>query len=297
MRHAVLLGFAVISLCSAQSWVLYDICAPDPCHVSSVNHSGSATGFLPTPTGALIPFVYTPQAGFIRLPITGIALGVNEFGDVVGGERNQGYAFVSRPPYTQFVNLSTVFGWNTSEAVSINDYGDIVGTGFPPTYPLFPGLNVVVLEHINNRRQIVGLDQDSYGNLGYFLYTPGTGITPLIGQPVSLSNTGHVLTSDSRGAYILTPGGNIQLPAGYVWAGLNDNDEVVGGRGSSLTSSGGTFLYSQTSGVLEISNSVSNGAGWTLGAGVFLSNNRVISAYAVNPQGQQTQVLLAPATP
>jgi hypothetical protein len=42
---------------------------------------------------------------------------------------------------------------------------------------------------------------------------------------------------------------------------------------------------------------VSNGAGWTLGAGVFLSNNRVISAYAVNPQGQQTQVLLAPATP
>jgi hypothetical protein len=187
---------------------------------------------------------------------------------VIAGTDITDNAFVSAPPYTILEYLDAVCGWTNGVALGVNDGDDVIGTGNSacPGSP-FSGLSGLRLYQINNANEVIGSYVDNVQSTVYFLYRPGTGITPLPAQPVALSNSGHVLTGSPASGYsVLLPDGVISLPSGYIWRGLNDLDQVVGEFAGNAQS--GSFnaasYYSAATGVVKLADLITGASGYNL---------------------------------
>ncbi|MCU1326571.1 MAG: hypothetical protein JWN34_1941 [Bryobacterales bacterium] len=248
--------------------------------------TSSSTFLVSSPRG---PEVQRIEAGSIRR--------INNVGTVAGADLS-GHAFIANPPYDQFYNLNTIFGWSQGIATGINDGNDVIGVGDPASFgPRFANLNVTNLYQINNAGQITGSYTDADTRTHFFLYTPGLGVADLPGEPIALSNRGYVLLFSERVGYsVRKAAGLTPLPDGVTWRGLNDRDEVVGDCGDPTRSDCASY-YSLERGLIHLTASgfkltsavAINDAGRILANGSALGSS-VPVAVLLSPESERTSL-------
>jgi len=264
--------------------------------VRGLNDAGQATGsrFVST-VGDWRPYRWTPGSGFVRL--AGICCGtawgtdINNVGVVVGKAQTavdeEARAFVAVTDV--MVDLGLLPGATPqlagSEALAINDVGQIVGWANTPANP--PARHAVLWSaalviqdlgtlggatstavDINASGQVIGMSDVPGGGRRGFLWTAGGGmqdLATLLGSPASnvaaINDAGqiagsYVAPSGDTHAFLYTPGSGLRdlgTLGGTTSAatGLNAQGDVVG---SSTTAQGEThaFLWTSTDGMEDV---------------------------------------------
>jgi probable HAF family extracellular repeat protein len=285
----VLIGASVVNLLDGQE-------PGTRIDVRGLNDAGQATGsrFLIS-VNDWRPYRWTPGTGFETL--SGICCGtawgndINNAGVVVGQTQtaiNQGaHAFVTVG--NTMVDLGVLPGVSlesaVSEAVAINDAGEIVGWATANPTLLYEhavfwsaahvihdlgtlGGNTSTAVDINASGQVVGMSDVAGGGQHGFIWTSGGGmqdLTTLLGYPASgvaaINDAGqiagsYVAPSGETHAFLYTPGSGL-LDLGTLGGnassatGLNAQGDVVG---SSTTAEGAThaFFWSPADGMEDI---------------------------------------------
>ena len=261
--------------------------------VRGINDVGQATGsrFLSS-VNDWRPYRWSPGTGFQVLSgiCCGIAWGtdINNAGVVVGRTRagiNEGHrAFVADA--TTMFNLGLLPGVNpefgSSEAVAINDPGQIVGwsnTIAGPRHAVLWSAAYVIQDlgtlggsnseavDINTSGQVIGMSDVAAGGRRAFIWTAGGGMQDLsiiVGYPlvpVAINDAGQIAGSYSAPngeshAFLYTPGSGLDDLGtlggdSSVATGLNDLGQVVG---NSKTASGAwhAFLWTSEEGTEDI---------------------------------------------
>ena len=261
MFRTIALAVAFLSLCFGQASYQFVSLTGNDIHrfatASMLSQNGAAICRLNANGQAA---VVSQQLGTVMPAFAESINGINAAGDIVGAT-HEGKAFVSQPPYDAYLDLSGVFpspfGFGT--ALAINDRGDILGTPFENT-TWFPGLDISVLQTINNAGQVVAAVSVPPG-YQYFLFTPGHGDTVLPAPPRALNNSGDMLFGESGAQYIQTASAQIPLPSAYNWTGINDRDEAVGFSSSTTPFNVTTITpvyYSTATGLIDLSTRFEN---------------------------------------
>jgi hypothetical protein len=249
---------------------------------TGISDNGSVIGYLNSPTDSV---VFTRPSGIV-LRLNGLINGINASGDIVG--QLGAHPFVSKPPYNSLFDLAPVFGWTFGNGVAINDRGDIIATGGPPDYKFdqwFPALNITDAVTINNLGQVIGRQANST-----YLYTPGQGVTTLPAIPLRLNNEGHLLYSSASDSFIQTTTGQIPLPSGYSWVAMNDADEVVGFASDSTSGEPKItpVYYSASAGLINLNSRTLNSGDYQQFTPAAINNKgeiAVTSTWSVTPSG------------
>jgi hypothetical protein len=237
--------------------------------------------------------VSSPRGPDIEITNAAYVHQINDIGTIAGSDLSA-HAFVANPPYNQFYNLNSVFGWSSGTATGINDGNDVIGQGDSPSLgPLLANLRISNLLNINNAGQITGSYLDAGNRIHFFLFTPGIGLAELPNQPIALSNTGHVLVFSASGEYsVVTSNGVLPLPAGFTWRALNDRDEIVGDcNDRSLLieplTTGCAAYYSPDRGLIRL-----NVSGFNLTTAVAINNAGRILANASSPGSSAPEAVI-----
>lgn len=234
----MLLPSAICGLRQAQAQCEYEatVIQPAPCPIfgivnlwaRGVSNAGHVVGWRwNCSLNDDIAFLWTPQGGMVDIPFpagttTRRAEGVNGAGRIVGsaGFPNDGLgvlAFVYDSPNGQLRNLGTLPGGNVSEALAVNELGQVVGyamnisTGIPPstaflwqdgamaTLELPVGPHAVALD-INDRGQVVGwmgqasvMDSHAYVWQGGVATDLGKSPGAFASQATAINDAGRVL--------------------------------------------------------------------------------------------------------
>src|SRR3954467_13997729 len=128
---------ALIAQLSAVATTFYyvdDFCAPNTCRATVLNDEGQIAG---------LGFVYySDRKVFVSLGENDFPLAINSLGDVVGmtfrGTIDRS-AFLYVNGMAARYNLLAALGTGAGIASSINDARQIVGLGFDPNVPPYPG--------------------------------------------------------------------------------------------------------------------------------------------------------------
>jgi probable HAF family extracellular repeat protein len=264
--------------------------------VRGLNDAGQATGSrFVISVNDWRPYRWTPGSGFVRL--VGICCGtawgtdINNAGVVVGRAQTaideEARAFVAVTDV--MVDLGLLPGATPqlagSEALAINDAGQIVGWANTPANP--PARHAVLWSaglviqdlgtlggaastaiDINASGQVIGMSDVAGGGQRGFLWTSGDGmqdLVTLLGSPasnvVAINDAGqiagsYVAPSGDTHAFLYTPGSGLRdlgTLGGHSSAatGLNAQGDVVG---SSTTAQGDThaFLWTSTDGMEDV---------------------------------------------
>jgi hypothetical protein len=251
MLKALGLLLANISICLAQTQYEFVSLTGNEIHrfatATKFSQSGSAIGSVDSDGAAA---VFSRQLGTVRLGFAQTVTGINAAGDIVGRSYSfQGsfqVSFLSESPYNTYFELTDLHPF------AINDQRDILGSPIPSDW--FPGLNINGLDAFNNAGQVVGSIFAPPSPQSFFLYTPGKGTAALPSFPSALNNNGDMLFGQDGAQYIQTSSGQIPLPSGYRWVGINDRDEAVGFSGDSFRPETFTpVYYSDATGLVDLS--------------------------------------------
>ena len=262
--------------------------------VRGLNDAGQATGsrYLIT-VNDWRPYRWTPGAGFQAL--SGICCGtawgndINGTGVVVGraqtaiDEGDRAFVAVANT----MVNLGLLPGVDpegSSEAVAINDAGQIVGwsntsASLGPRHAVLWSAAYVIQDlgvlggvsseavDINNAGQVIGMSDVAGGGRQAFIWTAGAGMQPLNAVtgypviPVAINASGQIAGSYSAPngeshAFLYTPNSGLRDLGtlggdSSVATGLNDLGQVVG---NSKTASGTwhAFLWTPEEGIEDV---------------------------------------------
>jgi hypothetical protein len=230
---------------------------------SKLSQSGTAIGRVDSDGAAA---VFTRERGTMRLGFASTVNGINAAGDIVGFPHAPSGSFLSEAPYDTYFDLVDL------NAFAINDERDILGGPLPGDW--FPGLNINLLYGFNNAGQVVGSVFAPPSRQAFFLYTPGKGTVSLPSLPVAVNNNGDMLFGEAGAQYIQTSAGQIPLPSGYRWVGINDRDEAVGYSGDlghleELT----PVYYSNATGLVDLSTRFENTRALVATVPVDINNN------------------------
>jgi probable HAF family extracellular repeat protein len=230
-----------------------------------INDAGEIAGAANIDSST-VPFLWTPSAGFRRIPLLpgdncGQAFGINKYGHVVGyssGPNGRRAFLWTRSAGVH--NLGVLPGGNYSSAYDINDLDEVAGTsataagnravlwtktGDVRDLGTLPGDISSEASAINNNGDVVGCSKGPRG-MHAFLWTQATGMQDL-----------GVL-----------PGGNSSRALG-----INDKGAVVG---SSTSSSGlRAFIWTRQGGMRDLTSAAS------VSLGVMF-----VQAHAINNRGQ-----------
>lgn len=228
----------------------------------------------------------------------------------------------------QFKNGSVLplgdLGGHASEALGINDRGQVVGASYTAgdtpwsigqlhafvytsssgivdlNSRLAPGSGwtLYTAQAINNAGLVVGWGVDPSGQEGGYLYSPTDGIHSLpIFSPVAISNTGYIIGSGTE----VSPDGRTTslspLPDGTTATvrGVNDvgdavgaGDKIVGGVHYSVA------LLFHNGHTADLNTLIPAESGWILASASGIDDHGQIVGTGTNPQGQTEAFLLTP---
>jgi probable HAF family extracellular repeat protein len=247
----------------------------------------------------LSPALYCQATTYTLSPITSpygsaLAFGLNDQGQVVGGaifSDGTRRAFLWQSG-TGIINLGVLAGDTTSEAVSINNAGQVVGVSYPAAGQPLRGFlwqaNTGMIDvgagaglftqatGINQQGVVIGYASSvpdfSSGNF-VFTYTARSGIQPITvpGMSVTdveaINNSGQMVvgTLNSKNLLLITPGTapvEIQGSGNLVGAGamaMNDSGTVVGYIEPSNGDSAHGFVWNQNTGFVDLGYGVATG--------------------------------------
>jgi len=258
-------------------------------------------------------FVWSPGGSLLALaPLPGDAFtiphGINSQGLAVGESDNTSYTTRSAVLWTNGVPLDLGAG-RVSSATAINASGQVAGeTSTPSGQEAFlwtkaTGVQVFgpgdsFSEAINRFGKVAGLAGANRGRTFYaFVWSKTTGMTNLgklpgydSSQPLAIDDLGEVvglsycafncslkehatLWGKTKGSMLdlgVLPGTSLSLAEG-----INNVGQVVGNSSPQGANPGHAFVWSQSTGMLDLNNLIPANSGWLL-----------IQATAINDQGQ-----------
>ena len=216
------------------------------------------------------------------------------------------------------------FYWDSSDATSINDIGQVVGA-YQTTCEQYShaflyhddkmsdlgtlGGGSSVATSINNSGEIVGYSDMADGHLHGFLYTNGVmADLTLLGNFCNYDNIAYAINNCGQiaGVFgyraffysngIVTNLGTVGNDNYSCALGMNDRGQVVG-----VSATPGTynyhdyhaFLYSDGH-LIDLNSMIDPSSGWTLCEARDINNHGQIVGYGYNSQGQQRAFLLTP---
>jgi probable HAF family extracellular repeat protein len=235
---------------------------------SGINNAGQVVG-----SSGNRAFLWNPNTGmtdFSNLSgrLTSSANAINNAGQIVASSNNQAFLW---NPSTGTTDLGTLPGQNSSFASDINDNGEVVGysgdraflwnenTGIRDLGTL-PGNNSSAASAINNRGQVVGgsSNNNDFMSSRAFLWSETTGMI----------NLGTLPSPDPD---------NPEYVASYA-ADINDAGQVVGYSSSLFPRR--AFLWSESTGMLDLTNLIDPELGWWLDEATGINNQGQIIGYS-----------------
>jgi probable HAF family extracellular repeat protein len=333
MRKAnrlALSAFVVLSLAAfaaAQSYTITDLGQFDAFAINSlgdvaINNATSATSFVWSPGGGLLALAPLPGDCCTR------PYGINRQGLAVGTSNNANTGAYVAVLWTngEPLDLGTLPGGNNSYATAISASGVVSGYCYIiPTgdeaflwtkatgmqgLGFLPGGDSSIANAINRFGQVAGASTGVNVGVPYaFIWSKTTGMTSLgklpgydsssasaindLGQVAGESDcitcrlaTHATLWSKAKGSMLdlgVLPG------AASSWAyGINNAGQVVGS-----SSNGHAFVWSPSTGMLDLNNLIQANSGWALEAGNAINDQGQIVGYGLH-NGQGVGFLLTP---
>jgi probable HAF family extracellular repeat protein len=299
----------------------------------AVNSSGQVTGLAYTAGNAVHAFLYS-QGQMTDLGTLGGSYsegdGINAAGEVTGYSLMMGdndlHAFLYTPA-RGMVDLNTLLPdgseWVLEDGHGINNAGQITGYGINPngkTHAFLYSEGVVtdlgdfggccsVGFGINTSGQVTGYSYLA-GDTGphAFLYSQGQmtdlgtiGGSSSNGQAINDSGqvTGFATTAGNFATHVFLYSGGQMTDLGTLGGnlafglGINASGQVTG---FSYTSTGNlhAFLYSATTGMVDLNTLLPGGSGWMLLWAYAINDVGQITGFGINPNVTQTAFLLTP---
>ena len=244
----------------------------------SMNASGQIVGVAPVPTGGQRNFVWSRQAGMVDIGAPEFGpWRINSPGTIAGSESVGGghvHALI-RTPDGAFQDLGTL-GGNWSEAIGINDQGQVAGCSDTATSP--PYVQDVFFWTASSGMQDLGASTGTTGcsfataignggqvvgtltNNDVFVWTQGQAVEDLgfAGFPQAVNQAGAIVglrCCGASNAFLWTRSGGVQdlgLLPGFVFSiasSINTHGQVVGTLGAADAGSTRAFIWSQATGM------------------------------------------------
>jgi probable HAF family extracellular repeat protein len=268
-----------------------------------------------------------PPAGNVSF-----AQAINSFGDVAG------YSTDDYPPYLNsravlwsrgnIYDLGTLPSSDDSQAMGINDFGEVVGFSVPHAFlwnefqgmqdlGTLPGGSYSQAFGINAYSQVVGLSDAADGNFHGFVWSWFEGMQLLPSLPDGISSSANGI--NKRGQIVGGSSGdftnnyavlwnhrgqpqageedenkpvNLGVLPGQGWStafAINDNGQVVGWSGFVA------FIWSQSEGMQDLNDLIASNSGWSLSIATAINDRGQITGQgAIN--GQSHAFLLTPTS-
>jgi probable HAF family extracellular repeat protein len=230
---------------------------------NGINNAGKVVG-----SSGNRAFLWNPSTGMSEIPTLSSANAINNAGKVVGSSGNRAFLW---NPSTGTTDLGTLPGASSSSATDINDAGQVVGdadnhaflwgesTGMTDLGTL-PDKNSSSAAAINNFGQVVGTSGNSDDSISSraFLWSDSTGMVNLGTLPSQDPDNPDYTASSALD--------------------INDAGQVVGYSVQPYRSN--AFLWSNSTGMVDLNTLIDPGLDWQLGAATGINNQGQIIGYS-----------------
>ena len=272
-------------------------------HGIGINNLGAVVGFFGTPETRLPehPFRYSRKEGMVDLGPTGIAVAINDSGQIAGA----GNTAFRWSPGIGYEPLGT-FGGSWSYAEGMNSRGQVTGwsyraDGSQSAFRFTDGIGIQELGvgqvggGINDRGWVTGAD-----GLNAFLFRDDVGAVYLgPGAARALNNRGvvagaygypfssfAVLWFEGQTRFLGTLGGGYSEPYS-----INEKNQVVGSS-ERKDRAGAGFIWTEQEGMVDLNSLVDSNTGWFLGEAEGINENGWIVGTGYYQEKEQAYLLI-----
>ena len=290
----------------------------------AVNASGQVTGSAQTVDGYSHAFLYSAGSmkdlGTLGTGNDGYGVSINASGQVAGWALfAQDATSTTYHGFLYSNGTMTDLGLENGAAESINDSGQITGYNMIPLAPsvafLYSGGSITSLGSlggqssvgygINNSGQVTGVAETASHLNNIFLYSAGNmqdvghqGVGSAINDSGEI--TGELTGGGLAHAFLYSAGVMTDLGTlgGLISSGrsINKAGQIVGESSSSSSNKYAfhAFLYTATSGMIDLNSLLPSGSGWTLTDARGINDAGQITGIGTNAAGQSHAYLLSP---
>ena len=272
-------------------------------HGIGINNLGEIVGFFGTPETRLPehPFRYSRNEGMVDLGPTGIAVAINDAGQIAGA----GNTAFRWSPGIGYEPLGT-FGGNWSYAEGMNNRGQVTGWSYRADgsqgafrFTDGVGMQELGLGHvgggINDQGWVTGAD-----GLNAFLFRDDVGAIYLgPGAARAINNRGvvagaygypfssfAVLWFEDQTRFLGTLGGGYSEPYS-----INEKNQVVGSS-ERTDRTGAGFIWSEQEGMVDLNSLVVSNSGWFIGEAEGINENGWIVGTGYYQEKEQAYLLI-----